>query len=64
MIATAIRGINGSYVAERIVSPPLVRSCTAIYPATEVSFSKTIHSFAREGRTFLNACGIIMYIIV
>ena len=35
-----------------------------IYPATDVSFKRTINSLPSAGRTFLNACGIMIYHMV
>ena len=61
MAATAINGMNASYVTLRMMSPPLVRS---ISPLIEVSFNRLINSLQSAGRIFLTACGRMMLNIV
>ena len=47
-----MRGINAEKVLPLIISPALVKSVIATQPATDVSLSSTINSFASAGSTF------------
>ena len=57
MTAVTMSGKNASIVLERIISVTFVRSCTAIYPTTEVIFTRDMNSPFRTGMKWTAAWG-------